>query len=80
MLSFTPEEYDDLEHPAQQEEERCMITIGFEFPRRLKNLATMFQAAVRQSAMTNPIDGPAQPSIETPSMTIRSSGLALSEI
>jgi hypothetical protein len=40
----------------------------------------MFQAAVRQPATTNLIDGPARPPIETPSTTTRSSGLALSEI
>jgi hypothetical protein len=40
------------------------------------NSATTFQ----QPAMTNLIDSPAQPTIETPSMTTRSSGLALSEI
>jgi hypothetical protein len=31
-LSFTAGEDDDLEHPAQEQEERRTITIGFEFP------------------------------------------------
>jgi hypothetical protein len=66
------EEDDDLEHPAEEQEERCTTTIGYEFPRGLKNSATTFQAAVRQPATTN--------SIETPSTTTRSSGLALSKI
>jgi hypothetical protein len=48
--------------------------------RGLKNSAATFQAAVRQPAMINLIDGPARPPIETLSMTTRSSGLALSEI
>jgi hypothetical protein len=51
-----------------------------QFHRGLKNSATMFQAVVRQLATTNLIDGPAWPPIRTPSMTTRSSGLALSEI
>jgi hypothetical protein len=54
--------------------------IGFVFPRSLKNSATTFQAVVRQPATTDPIDGPTQPPIETPSMTTQSSGLALSEM
>jgi hypothetical protein len=69
MLPFTVGEYDDLEHPAQEQEERHTMTIGFEFHRGLKNSATMFQAVVRQPAMINLIDGPAQPPIRTPSMT-----------
>jgi hypothetical protein len=36
-----------------------MMTTGFEFHRGLKNSATTFQAAVRQPAMINLIDGPA---------------------
>jgi hypothetical protein len=47
MLLFTVGEDDDLEHPAQEQEERRTTTIGFEFPRGLKNSATTFQAAVR---------------------------------
>jgi hypothetical protein len=40
------------------QEEQHMTTIGFEFPRGLKNSATTFQAAVRQLATTNLIDDP----------------------
>jgi hypothetical protein len=80
MLPFKVGEDDDLEHPAQEQEERRMTTIGFEFHRGLKNSATMFQAVVRQIATTNPTDGSVRPLIGTPSMTTRSSGLALSEI
>jgi hypothetical protein len=71
---------DDLEHPAHEQEVRRTMTIDFEFPRSLKNSATTFQATVRQPATTYLIDGPTRPSIETPSMTTRSSGLALTEI
>jgi hypothetical protein len=71
---------DDLEHPAHKQEARCIMTIGFEFPRSLKNSATTFQAAVKQPATTDPIDDPTRPSIETLSMTTRSSGLDLTEI
>jgi hypothetical protein len=35
MLPFTVGEDDDLEHPAQKQEEWRMTTIGFEFPRGL---------------------------------------------
>jgi hypothetical protein len=56
------------------------MTIGFEFPRGLKNSVTTFQVAVRQLATTNPIGSPARPQIGTLLMTTRSSGLALSEI
>jgi hypothetical protein len=80
MLSFTAEEDDDPEHPTQEQEERHMIMIGFKFPRGLKNSVTTFQVAVMQPATTNSMDSPARPSIETPTMTTRSSGLALSEI
>jgi hypothetical protein len=66
MLSFMVKEYDDLEHPAQEQEEWHTTTIGFEFHRGLKNLATTFQAIVRQSATTNSIDGPDRPPIGTP--------------
>jgi hypothetical protein len=73
-------EDDDLKRPTQEQEERCAMSIGFEFHRGLKNSATTSQASVRQLAITNPIDGPAQPPIETSSTTIQSSELALSEI
>jgi hypothetical protein len=56
-LLFTMGEDDNLEHPTQEQEERCMMTIGFNFSRGLKNSATMFEAAVRQPTTTNPIDG-----------------------
>jgi hypothetical protein len=79
-LSFTAGEDDDLEHPAQEQEERDTITIGFEFPRGLKNSTITFQAAVRQPAATNLIDSPAQLSIGTISTTTQSSELALDEI
>jgi hypothetical protein len=79
MLTFTTGENDDLEHPTQRQEERQTTTIGFKFHQGLKNLATTFQAVVKQPAMTNLIDGPARPPIETLSMTTWSSGLALSE-
>jgi hypothetical protein len=42
MLPFTVGEDDDLEHLAQEQEERRMMTINFEFPQGLKNSATMF--------------------------------------
>jgi hypothetical protein len=71
---------DDLEHPAHEQEARLTTTIGFEFPRGLKNSATTFQVAIRQPATINPIDGPMRPPIGTSLMTIRSSGLALTEI
>jgi hypothetical protein len=80
MLPFTMEEDDDLERPAQEQEERCTMTIDFEFYRGLKNSVTTFQAVIRQPATTNSIDTPARPSIGTPLMTTRSSGLSLSEI
>jgi hypothetical protein len=57
-----------------------MMMIGFEFPRSLKKSATTFQAAVRQLAMIDLIDGPTRPPIEASSMTTRSSRLALTEI
>jgi hypothetical protein len=64
-LSFTAGEDDDLEHPAQEQEERSTTMIGFEFPRGLKNLAPTFQ----QPATTYLIDSPAQPPNKTPSTT-----------
>jgi hypothetical protein len=54
-LSFMVEEDENIEYPAQEQEERHMMTIDFEFPRGLKNSATMFQ----QLVMTNPINSPA---------------------
>jgi hypothetical protein len=71
---------DDLEHPAHEQEVQRTTTIGFEFPRSLKNSTTMFQVAVRQPATTDPIDDPTQPPIATSSTTTQSSGLALTEI
>jgi hypothetical protein len=41
-LSFTTEEDDDLERLAQKQEAQRTTTIGFEFPRSLKNSATTF--------------------------------------
>jgi hypothetical protein len=41
-LSFTMGEYDDLEHSAEEQEERRTMTIGFEFYRGLKNSAITF--------------------------------------
>jgi hypothetical protein len=79
-LPFTAEEDDDLERPTQEQEERHMMTIDFEFHQGLKNSVTTFQAIVRQPAMTNPIDSPAQQPIGTPLMTTQWSELALSEI
>jgi hypothetical protein len=71
---------DALENPTHGQEVRRTTTIGFKFPQSLKNSVTMFQAAVRQPGMTDLIDGPTRPLIGTPSMTTRSSGLALSEM
>jgi hypothetical protein len=59
------EEDDDIECPAQEQEERRTTTIDFEFHPGLKNSVTTFQA---------------RPPIGTPLMTTRSSGLALREI
>jgi hypothetical protein len=78
--SFTAAHGDDLEHPTHEQEARHTTTIGFEFSRSLKNSATTFQVAVRQPATIDPIDGLTRPPIETSSTTIRSSGLALTEI
>jgi hypothetical protein len=75
MLLFTMAENDDFEHSAQEQEEWCTMTIGFKFHRGLKSSVITFQAVVRQPPTTNPIDSPARPPIETPSMTIRSPGL-----
>jgi hypothetical protein len=55
MLSFTPGEDDDLEHPTKEQEEQHTMTIDFEFPRYLKNSAATFQ----QLGTTNLIDSPA---------------------
>jgi hypothetical protein len=67
--SLTAVHDDDLEHPAHEQEARSTTTIGFEFPRSLKNSVTMFQAVVRQPATTDPIDGPTRPPIGTSSTT-----------
>jgi hypothetical protein len=80
MLSFMTEEDDDLERLTQEQEERHTTTIDFEFHQGLKNSVITFQVVVRQPALNNPIDSPARPLIGTPLMTIRLSGLALSEI
>jgi hypothetical protein len=71
---------DDLELPAHEQEVRRTTTIDFEFPQSLKNSVTTFQVAVRQPAMTDPIDSPTRPPIETSLTTTRSSGLVLTEI
>jgi hypothetical protein len=78
--SFAAAHDDDLEHPAHEQEARRMTMIEFKFFWSLKNSATTFQAAVRQPATTDPIDGPTRPPIETSSTTTRSFGLALTEI
>jgi hypothetical protein len=78
--SFTTAHDDDLEHPTHEQGAQRTTTIGFKFSRSLKNSATMFQAAVRQPATTDPFDGPTRPPIRTSSMITRSSGLALTEI
>jgi hypothetical protein len=74
------EEYDDLEHPAQQQEERRTMTIGFKFHQSLKNSTTTFQVVAGQPATANPIDVPTRSPIWTSLTTTRSSGLAFSEI
>jgi hypothetical protein len=71
---------DDLEHPVHEQEAQLTTMIDFEFPRSLKNSATTFQAAVRQPATTDPINGPTWPPIGISSTTIQSSALALTEI
>jgi hypothetical protein len=58
MLPFMAGEDDDLKHLTQEQEERRTTTIGFEFPRGLKNSATMFQATVRQPAAIDLINNP----------------------
>jgi hypothetical protein len=78
--SFTAVHDDDLEQPSHEQEVRRTTTIDYEFLRSLKNSATTFQVVVRQSAMTDPIDGPTRPPIRTSSTTTRSSRLALTEI
>jgi hypothetical protein len=67
--SFTVAHDNDLEHPAHKQEAQRTTTIGFEFPQSLKNSVTTFQAAVRQPATTDSIDGPTRPPIGTSSMT-----------
>jgi hypothetical protein len=68
-LSFTMEEDDDLEGPAQEQEERRTMTIDFEFYRGLKNSVTTFQVVIRQQGTTNLIDNPARSPIGTSLMT-----------
>jgi hypothetical protein len=58
MLPFMAGEDNDLKHLTQEQEERRTTTIGFEFPRGLKNLATMFQATVRQLVAIDLINNP----------------------
>jgi hypothetical protein len=41
-LTFAAGEDDDLEEPAQEQEERRTMMIDFEFHRGLKNSVTMF--------------------------------------
>jgi hypothetical protein len=79
-LSFMVGEGDYLEHTAQEQEERRMTMIDFKFPRGLKNSVTTFQPAVRQPTAINLINGPTRSPIRTPSMTTRSSGLAIGKI
>jgi hypothetical protein len=79
-LPFTAAEDDNLEHPAQQQEEWRTMMIGLEFYWGLKNSAATFQATVSQPATTNLIDCPAWPPIRTPSPTTWSFELALGEI
>jgi hypothetical protein len=62
--SFTAAHDNDLDHLAHEQEARRTMTIGFEFPRSLKNSTTTFQAAVRQPATTDSIDGPTRPPID----------------
>jgi hypothetical protein len=80
MLPFTAGKDDDLEHMAQEQEEQHMMMISFKFLWSLKNSGTTFQVAIRQPDTTNLIDRPTWPSIGTPSMITRSSGLAFGEI
>jgi hypothetical protein len=68
-MPFTVREDDDLEHPTQEQEERHMTTISFEFYRGHKNSVTMFQAVIKQPATTNPIGSLTRLPIGTPSTT-----------
>jgi hypothetical protein len=84
---FTAGEDDDLEHHSQEQEERCTMAFGFEFSQGLKSSATTLQGdrqgmkSMHHLATTlDPIDGPTQPPIRTPSRTTQSSKLALGEI
>jgi hypothetical protein len=49
---------DDLEHPAQEQEEQRTTTIYFVFHLGLKNSTTTFQVVIKQQAMINSIDSP----------------------
>jgi hypothetical protein len=71
---------DDFEQLAHKQEVRRTTTIGFKFPRSLKNSATTFQAVVRQPTTTDSIDGLTRQPIGTSSTIIWSSGLDLTEI
>jgi hypothetical protein len=55
-LTFTMEEDTDLEHMPQDQEERHMMTIDFEFPQDLKSSVTTFQAVARLPAISNSIN------------------------
>jgi hypothetical protein len=76
-LPFTTVEDDDLERSTPEQKKAAHDDHRL---RGLENSTTTFQAAVRQLALTNLIDGPARPLIGTPSITTRSSRLALNEI
>jgi hypothetical protein len=76
-LPFTTVEDDDLERSTPEQKNAAHDDHRL---RGLENSTTTFQAAVRQLALTNLIDGPARPLIGTPSITTRSSRLALNEI
>jgi hypothetical protein len=47
VLPFTVGEDDDLDHPAQEQEEQRTMMISFEFPRGLKNSVIMCQVVVK---------------------------------
>jgi hypothetical protein len=52
-LPFTVGEDDDLKHPAQEQEERRVAMIDFEFHRGLKNsTTTSYDKSDRQFGMT----------------------------
>jgi hypothetical protein len=76
-LLFMAGEDNDLKHPAQEQEEQCTTTVGFEFPRGLKNSATMLQVTFRAQ------DSPSgrRPKMDLPTNSISSStGTATSSL